>query len=280
VINLRTLSALAHAAAILCSGMLAHAQQSFYEKFRSHNSAMADIQPAWMGPLIQSDARLGQGVWLSVSDASAPGEHILSYGNNHGVSAIVERRFQFDFDPPSFYRNHSAAYPDGFGNAAAQVKYRIASGNAEHGNFAVTAIEFHGFAPRAAQNGMLTAYDCPKIAAGVARGRFDVQSTLGGVLPAGKIAAQGRTIEWNVTGQVHPTAYTWFDIEDNVAFNVGGPSDGETQNFITPAAFYMLRRKRWEPTHTAFIFDGGMQIATSRFHTSNHNLVAELRIVF
>lgn len=280
MINPRTLSALALAAAIFCSGTLAYAQQSFYEKFRSHNAAMAEVQPDWMGPLIQSDARLGQAIRLSVSDAGAPGEQILSYGNNHGVSVVAARRFQFDFDPPSFFRNHSAAYPDGFGNAGVQVKYRIASGNAQHGNFALTAIDYHGFAPRASQNGMLSAYESPRIAAGIARGRFDVQSTFGGVLPTSKIAAQGRMIEWNVTGQVHPTANTWFDIEDNMTFNVGGPSDGETQNFITPAAFYMLRRKQWGPAHAALIFDGGMQIATSRFHTYNHNLVSELRIVF
>lgn len=241
---------------------------------------MAGLQPSWMGPLIQSDARLGQGIRISVSDLSAPGEQIIGYGNNHGVSVIAMRRFQFDFDPPSFFRNHSAAYPDGFGNAGAQVKYRIASGDAEHGNFALTAIEFHGFATRAAQNGMLTAYDCPKIAAGIARGRFDMQSTLGGVLPAGRIAAQGQVIEWNVTGQVHPTAHTWFDIENNYAMNLGGPFDGKAQNFVTPAAFYMVRRRQWEPTHTVFVFDGGMQIATSQFHTYNHNLVADLRISF
>jgi hypothetical protein len=280
VINLRTLSALALAAAIFCSGVHALSQQSFSEQLRSHNAAMADLQPTWMGPLIQSDSRLSQAIRVSVSDASAPGEQIVSYGNNHGVSVIAERRFQIDFDQPSFFHNHSAAYPDGFGNAGAQVKYRIASGNAEHGNFALTAIEFHGFAPRAAQNAMLTAYDCPKIAAGIARGLFDVQSTLGGLLPAAKVAAQGQVIEWNVTAQLHPTAHTWFDVENNATFNFGGPFDAKTQNFITPAAFYMVRRKQWGPSHSALVLDAGMQIATSGFHLYNHNLVSEVRMLF
>lgn len=280
MINPSTLSAVGLAAAIFCSGMPALAQQSFHQQFRFHNNQMADLQPAWMGPLIQSDARLSQAVRLSVSDANAPGEQIVSYGNNHGISVIADRRFQVDFDQPSFFRNHSAAYPDGFGNAGAQVKYRIASGNAEHGNFAVTAIDFHGFAPRASQNGMLSAYDCPKLAAGIARGRFDVQSTLGGLLPAAKVAAQGQAIEWNVTGQIHSTLHTWFDVENNAAFNFGGPNDGKTQNFITPAAFYMVRRKRWGPTHSVLVFDAGMQIATSSFHLYNHNLVSEVRILF
>jgi hypothetical protein len=267
-------------AALLYGAECALAQTSEYEQFRAHNAQMADVQPTWMGPLIQSDARLSQTIRLSVSDAGAPGEQIVSYGNNHGVSMIAERRFQIDFDPPSFFRNHSAAYPDGFGNASAQVKYRISSANAEHGNFAVTAIDFHGFAPRAAQNGMLTAYDCPKIAAGIARGRFDVQSTLGGLLPAAKVAAQGQAIEWNVTAQLHPTAHTWFDVENNAAFNFGGPFDGKTQDFITPAAFYMVRRRQWGAVHPVVVFDTGMQIATSRFHLCNHNLISEVRILF
>lgn len=274
----RILTALLAAATLYC-GLRAGAQLS-YQQFRSHNTAMTDVQPTWMGPLIQSDARLSQSVRISVADANAPGEQIISYGNNHGISMIADRRFQFDFDPPSFFRNHSAAFPDGFGNAGAQVKYRIASGNAQHGNFAIAAINFHGFAPRAIQNAMLSAYDCPKIATGIARGRFNVQSTLGGVLPWGKIATQGRAIEWNATSQVHPSAHTWFDIEDNAAFNFGGRFDGKTQNFVTPAAFYMVRRGQWEMTHPVFVFGGGMQIATSAFHLYDHNWISEVRMLF
>ncbi len=241
---------------------------------------MTAVQPSWMGPLIQSDARLSQAVRISVSNEYAPGAQIISYGNNHGVSMIGGTRFQFDFDPPAYFRNHSAALKDGFGNAGAQVKYRIASGNAEHGNFALTAIVFHGFAPRAYENGSLSSYYCPKIASGFAFGRFNVQSTLGGFLPTGKIAMQGRAIEWNGTVQAHPNAHTWFDVEDNATFNVGGATDGKMQNFVTPAAFYLVRRKDWGPTHAAMVFDAGMQIATSQFHLYDHNLISEMRILF
>ncbi len=241
---------------------------------------MTAVQPLWMGPLIQADARLAQAVRISVSNASFPGAQTISYGNNHGVSVVAARRFQFDFVPPSYFRNHSAALKDGFGNAATQVKYRIASGNAESGNFAVTAIVSYGFAPRSYQNYMLTSYFDPKLAAGIAFGKFNVQSTLGGLLPTGKIAAQGRIIEWNLTAQVHPTARLWFDVENNAAFVKGSIYDNKTQNFMTPAAFYMVRRKDWGPTHPVVVFDSGMQIATSAFHFYNHNLIAEMRLLF
>ena len=72
----------------------------------------------------------------------------------------------------------------------------------------------------------------------------------------------------------------WLDIEDNATYNYGGPVDGKTENFLTPAFFYVIRRKQWKPTHPIFVPGGGMQIATSRFRTYNHNLIPELRILF
>jgi hypothetical protein len=264
---------------MMASACAVSSQETSYEQFRGHNQAMTALQPAWMGPLIQSDSRLSQAARISVSNMYIPTQTV-SYGNNHGVSLIAANRFQFDFDPPAFFRNHCAALKDGFGNAAAQVKWRLASGNAEHGNFTLTAMLARSFTPGSQQNGMLTGAFFPKLAAGRAWGRFNVQTVVDGVLPTGKVTAQGRAVEWNLTAQAHPNAHLWFDIENNATFNRGGPFDGKTQNFITPAAFYMVRRRGWEPTHAAVVFDTGMQIATSGFHLYNHNLISEMRILF
>jgi hypothetical protein len=271
---------LALAAALAASSCAASAQQSFYERLRTHNASMTEMQPSWMGPLNQPDARLGQAVRVSVSNFSMAGTQTLNYGGNHGVSMIVNRRFQLDFNPPSFFRNHSSTLKDGFGNASTQVKWRIASGNAQHGNFAVSAVLFHGFAPRAYQNALLTSIYVPSIAAGRGFGRFAVLSTLGACLPTGRIAEQGRVIEWNMTAQAHASSHVWFDLENNAAFFRAGPLGGKTQNFMTPAVFYMIRRKEWKPEHASVVFDCGMQIATSAFHYYNHNLVTEMRILF
>ena len=274
------LSTLALAAAIVTAACAASAQSSDYVHFRAHNAGMTAVQPSWMGPLIQSDSRLSQSVRISVANFNQPGAQVLSYGNNHGMTVIAARRLQFEFDPPAFFRNHSAALKDGFGNAAAQIKCRIASGNAEHGNYAVTAILSHDFAPRAYQNDLLSSVYEPKIAAGKAFGRFNVQTTLGGFLPTAKVTEQGRGIEWNVTGQVHPNDKLWLDVENNSLFMKGSSADGKTQNFMTPAAFYMLRRREWGPTHSVAVLGAGMQIATSSFHFYNHNLITEVRILF
>jgi hypothetical protein len=270
---------IALAMCVLASNTTAPAQ-SYYQQFRSRNAALADVQPTWMGPLIQSDARLTQAVKVSVSNATVNGAQVTSYGNNHGVSFLGGRRFQFDFNPPSYFQNSSPAMPDGFGNASTQVKYRIASGNAGHGNFAVSAALGRSFGGGYEQNGMLTDAYFPKLLAGKAFGRFIVQSAMTGVLPTGKIAEQGRAIEWNSTAQLHAGRHAYLDIEDNVTWFAGGPYGGKSQNFVTPAGFLMVRRKGWEPTHAVLVFDAGIQIATSSFHAWNHNVVSEMRILF
>jgi hypothetical protein len=277
----RSLIAALLGAVALCAPLPpAHAQEAVWNRLRSNNTSMSALQPAWISPLIESDPRILQGARLSFSKAGVPGAQIFSYGNNHGIGFIAGTRLEFDFNPPAFFRNHSAALPDGWGNASTQVKFRIASGNAEHGNFAVSAMFEHAFAAGASQNAMLTAWNMPRLAAGKAFGRFDVQSTVGGVLPTGKIDLQGRAIEWNVAGQFHASSRTWFDIENNATFLFGGPADGKTQNFITPAAFFIVKRNSWGPKHPLAILDGGMQVATSRFNFYNHNLITELRIMF
>lgn len=275
-----SISSLAAITAFVCLSIGVNAQQSFYQAIRLHNVSMAQVQPTWMTPLMQSDARLGQAVRISISNQTLAGNHVLVYGNGRGISMIAGRRFQFDVNPPSFYRNHSATAPDGFGNSSTQVKYRIVSGNAEHGNFAVSAVLYHAFGQRIQQNALESSFYAPYINAGKSFGRFAVIGNVGGFLPTSKIEKQGRAVEWNTTAQFHATAHTWFDIENNVAFFHAGPFDGMTQNFVTPAAFVSVRRKSWNPEHAYLVFAAGEQVATTRFNLWNHNLVTEMRIVY
>jgi hypothetical protein len=251
-----------------------------YSALRANNATMAELQPTWMAPITQVDPRLGQSLRFSVSQSTWPGARPIAYGNNHGVNLIAVRRLQFELVPPSFFRNHSATLQDGFGNASVEVKARLASGAAENGNYIVTAVFYHGFAPRANQNGELTSYYRPAIAGGRMFGPLALLSSLGGDLPTGKIDEQGRGIMWKGTAELRSGAHEWFDVEDNALFIRGGPFDGKTQNFIAPGAFYVLRRAEWKPTHPALVLDCGMQMATSHFHYYDHNLVTEMRVIF
>ena len=182
------------------------------------------------------------------------------------------------FLPP--YIQHNSSARDGFGDMATIVKYRIASGIAKKGNYDVAAILNHTSATGSYKNGAVTDSYGPAIAAAKAFRRFDVIGSLGGTMPTGKIATQGRSIAWNTVIQTHITRPLWVELENNSVFCFAGKNDGKMQNFLTPTAFYVVRRKEWKPSHALFIVDSGMQIATSHFHTYNHNLVSELRMLF
>lgn len=273
-------SAMARIAVCLLSVSAVSAQQSFTERFGAHNTEMSALQPAFITPLVAADPRLIQYARFSTShEYTAAGTETVSYGNARGGGIIAGNRFEFDWMPPAYIEHNSAA-ADGFGDTSTLVKYRIASGDAQHGNFDVAAMLNHCFATGSHKNGAATDSFAPTLAGGYAFRRFDVISTLGGTMPTGKIAAQGRSIAWNSLVQAHASKHVWFEVEDNATFYFAGAHDGKMQNFITPAAFYVVRRKEWKPTHPFLIFDGGMQVATSGFHTYNHNLISEVRVLF
>lgn len=264
----------------MCGLGAASAQQTFKQRFFSHNAAMTALQPSWPTPLVESEPRLTQYYRFALTHQySATGTETVNYGNGRGGGIVAFNRFEFDWLPPGYVQHNSSA-ADGFGDTAALVKFRIASANAEHGNYIATALLAHTFAS-SPHNGALTDVWNPTLAGGIGFLRhFDVESSLGGSLPTGKIATQGRTIAWNALIHDHVSTHLWLIVENNATFFFAGSHDGKMQNFITPGGFYVVKRKNWAPTHPTFTFAEGMQIATSGFHTYNHNLISEIRILF
>jgi hypothetical protein len=264
----------------LCQPCTFEAQQSFKQRFFAHNAAMTALQPSWPTPLVESEPRLTQYYRFAFAHQYTPaGTETVNYGNGRGGGIVAFNRIEVDLLPPGYIQHNSSA-ADGFGDAAALIKFRIASGNAEHGNYIATALLGHTFAS-SPHNGALTDVWNPTLAGGIGFLRhFDVESSLGGSLPTGKIATQGRTIAWSAIVHDHVSTHFWIIVENNSTFFFAGSHDGKMQNFITPGAFYVVKRKDWPPTHPTFTFAEGMQIATSGFHTYNHNLISEMRVLF
>jgi hypothetical protein len=272
---------MALATALAACGAAAQAQQSFGERFDGHNAALSALQPALITPLVEPEPRLIQYARASFShEYTAARTETMSYGNNRGGGVTMGDRFELDFMPPPYIQHNLATAKDGMGDTTAVGKVRIASGNAQHGNFDVAALLSHCFATGSYKNGALTDNWGPTVASAYVIRRVDVQTSLGGTMPTGKIAAQGRSIAWNSLMQAHVKPHVWLELENNATFYFSGSHDGKMQNFITPAAFYVLRPKEWQPAHPFMIFDGGMQIATSGFHAYNHNLILESRLLF
>jgi len=277
----RLILTFASAALLAASIAPAPAQQSTAERFFSHNSSMVSRQPSWITPIVEPDPRLVQYGRLSVAHQYTPARtETVNYGNGRGGGLIGWNRIEVDFAPPPYLQHNSSA-ADGFGDASVLGKVRIVSGDAESGNFILTAMVNHTFSTGGAKNGATTDTWVPTLAGGVGLGkRVALESTLGGTMPTGKIAAQGRSIAWNSIVEFHARPHVWFELEDNATFYNRGSHDGLMQNFITPGGFYVVRRKGWKPTHPFYIVDTGMQIATSGFHTCNHNLISEVRVLF
>lgn len=257
------------------------AQETAWSRFSQHNTEMTKLQPPMITPLVAADPRLMQYARFSVArQRTAAGTETVNYFNGRGGGVIVARRFEFDVMPPP-YLEHNSTAEDGFGDVTALAKVRVASGGAEHGNYVVAAMVAHSFATGSAKNGARTDVFCPTVAVGKGLGRrLDAIVTLGGTMPTGRIAEQGRTISWNTVAQMHATRAMWLELENNATFYFAGSHDGRMQNFVTPAAFYVVRPKRWGPAHPFFIVDAGMQIATSGLPTYNHNLISEVRVLF
>lgn len=270
---------LAIAACLTCAH-LGIAQQSFKERFSAHNYEMTKLQPSWPTPIVEAEPRLTQYYRFAFTNQyTSAHTQTVNYGNGRGGGIVAFNRIEVDLLPPGYVQHNSSA-ADGFCDAGAIVKYRIASANAEHGNYIVSATLNHTFAS-SPHNGALTDSWNPTISGGKGFLRhFDVESSLGGTMPTGKIAAQGRTIAWNALVQDHISRPLWFEIENNATFFFAGSHDGKMQNFITPATYYVFRRASWKPTHPYLVFAAGIQIATSGFHTYNHNTIAEMRVLF
>lgn len=274
-----------HQASILVLGLVfcagaARGQRIFDGDFSAHNSNMAKLQPAFITPLVEPDPRLLQYARASFShEYTAARTETTNYGSGRGMGVIAGDRFEFDYVPPAYLQHNSTAV-DGFGDMTALAKYRIASANAQRGNYDVAVMVAHSFTTGSYKNGALTDTYMPTLASGFSFKRFDVMSSLGGLLPTGKIASQGRSISWSGLMQAHVVRPVWFEVENNACFYVGGPHGGKASDFITPAAFFVIRPKNWAPAHPFFIVDSGMQIAASSFHTYNHNLISEVRMLF
>jgi hypothetical protein len=254
---------------------------TFLQRFLAHTHDMGQIQPQSTTPFVIPDPRLVQYARFAVSHQyTTTGTETVNYGSAHGGGIILYHRFQLDFAPPS-YIVHNSTVKDGSGDATLLVKWRVASSGPAHHNYVVTADLAKSWTTGSYSNGSRTGIFTPIVATSKGFGnKFYVLSSIAGTLPTGKIAKQGRTILWNEGVQYHPARWFWLDMENNATFYKGGSNDGKTQNFITPGFFYVLKPKSWSPTHPFFAFGEGMQIATSSFHSYNHNLISDFRFVF
>ena len=276
---------LLYAASACAQDSLANtAPGGFLNRWLVRTSATQAKQPPWAVPLVTTCTGLIQVSRTDFVRQITPAlTHTWNLDNSKGVNLVPWANTELVVNLPPFIKHNSSA-ADGFGDFSFLAKYRIASGNTQHGSYTLSAWMLTTIPTGSYKNGSANASVQPNVGAGKGFGKFDVQSTLGATLPTGAPAttATGRPVVWNTVAQYRIGKLFWPEIESNSTFYKGGPNDGKTQEFITPGM--IIGKCGLHPSdpksRPGLAFGGGMQIATSRFHSYNHALILTARWIF
>ena len=258
-------------------------QDNFFSNWETRTSATQAEQPSWPPPGVSPYPMLIQVFRADFLRQITPTlTTTWNYGASRGLNLIPGFNSEFDFYYPPYMQHNTPKVKDGFGDVGFLYKYRILSKNEKEGNYLLSAQLTATIPTGSHSNGSPDASVSPTLLSGKGFGKLDVISCLGGTLPAGETNKLGRSIAWNSTAQYHLGKYFWPELESNSTYFFGGKNDGKKQNFLTPGI--VLSKFKFHPddqeSRTGVAFGAGMQIATSQFHTYNHELAITSRFIF
>jgi hypothetical protein len=265
---------------------------SIHEYFADWFSRVARIQseqPHWITPvltvtpLLEEEYRYDQS-WRSLAHGAATD----IFGGGKGLELIPFQNVEVILGVPAWIAHNGAirhagkgtrggAPSDGWADETFLVKYRIASANAEHGNYVVTA--FIGFSAPTGDDGNSNrhAIFTPTIAVGKGLGDFDIQSTAGISLPDGGLQRLGMPLAWNTAFQYRVLKYFWPEFEVNYTWWPNGGREGETQVFLTPG---LVIGKISIHDRVGLTIGAGYQVAVTDSPAYNHSAVLTVRLPF
>jgi hypothetical protein len=255
------------------------AQNGFFGTWLERVSETQAQQPHWITPVVTVTPRLEQEFRFDIFRQQTPSGHdLVNLGGGKGLEIIPTAHTEIIIAaPPPYVLHNNPAMRDGFGDQSFLLKYRLLSANEQNGNYILTLFLGASIPTGTYKNGAAAAVVTPTIAAGKGFGRFSVQSTLGVGLPVDSQDILGHPIAWNTALQYHLHRFFWPELEINSTFFEGGTHDGEKQTFLTPG--FVIGRI---PIHNrvGLTLGSGMQIAASRFHLYDHNLIFTARLPF
>jgi hypothetical protein len=268
---------------ILSSAASLQAQDNFFTRWEKRTTETQSKQPSWSVPLVAPYPMLIQVFRADFTRQVTPTlTDTWNYGASRGLNLVPGFNSEFDFYYPPYIQHNAKGVKDGFGDVGFLGKYRFLSANEKNGNYMLSAQVVATIPTGSYSNGSTDASVSPTLLGGKGFGKFDVISSLGGTLPTGDTTKLGRSVAWNTTAQYRLHKYIWPEVEDNATFYYGGKNDGKTQNLLTPGVTFSKFKFRPQvpSSRVAIAFGGGEQIATSHFHTYNHNLVLTGRLIF
>ncbi len=258
------------------------ANPNFFERWQARATATQARQPGWSGPVFAPYPMLVQIVRFDFDRPIAPNSTTTwNLGSNKGVIFIPFANTEITISTPPYVVHSAPNTVNGFGDIGFYGKYRILT-TTRHSGGMLSFLLLSTIPTGDHKNGSLDAVVTPLLAAGKGFGRFDIQSCIGIALPLGHTSKLGRPIPWNTTLQYHAGKYLWPEIESNATFYDGGPNHGKKQEFITPGLMVSKIKLHPSDPHSrlGLALGTGVQIATSSFHSYNHELVFSTRFLF
>lgn len=267
---------------ILLSSAPLFAQESFAAAWEQRATRTQARQPAWPPPLVTTYVGLIQ-VYRADFLRQTASNHVQTWNldGSKGLNLIPFANTELDLNLPPYLKHSAATTADGAGDLSFVLKYRFLAGNASHGNYVVSAFLPATLPTGSYKNGSADATVAPSVGLGKGFGPFDVQSTLGATLPVRDTATLGRTIGWNTAAQLHVAKSFWPEVEFNSTYYKGGSNDGKNQTFATPGLLFAHKlRPSYESSRLGICAGAGEQIATSHFHSYNHEIAVTTRLLF
>ena len=270
--------ALFFAVLVLClPSTLSFAQDGFFANWFDMVSATQAEQPHWITPLATTTPRLEQEFRYDYQrQTHNDGIVTENYGVSKGLEIIPEKNVEVILAVPPYVVNNPDS-PNGFGDWQFLVKYRIAAGNEEHGNYILTAFYQMSVPTGQYTQGALSPVITPTIAYGKGFRNFDEQGTLEISLPTANTMAIGRNLLWNNTFQYHIFKKFWPETEVNFTHYYQGEHSGQTLVYLTPGL--VIGRFRIKD-RLSFTVGAGFEIAVTSFHPTNHIPIFSVRFPF
>jgi hypothetical protein len=266
------------AVVIYFSSTTTFAQDGYFADWFSRVDKTQAEQPHWITPLATTTPRLEEEVrYDQLWQENAKGITTDNYDGGKGLELIPFERVEVIFNAPPYIDHNSPTAKNGFGDVAFLVKYRLLAANEKHGNYILTAFLGWSLPTGSHSNGGLHAVITPTIAYGKGLGDFDAQGTFGIAFPVADTNIVGRNYLWNNAFQYRAFRKFWPEVELNSTFFQNGDHAGMKQNFVTPG-LVIGRLHMWK--RVGFTIGSGYQIATTHFHTTNHNAILSVRFPF
>jgi len=235
-------------------------------------------QPHFVSPIVTTHVMLVQQYRYDMSwqQDRAAGTWTSNYGGSKGLEIIPATRLEIGIFPPNYLAHQSSA-PDGFGDLSFQLKYRAFSATEGSGDYFVGFFLAGSLPTGSPPNGISHTILSPTLAAAKGMGPWDIQTTVGGNLPASGTNLLGRAIVFNTAVDYRIKGRIWPMLEQNSVFWSGGNLGGKKQVFLTPglvlSGFPLAERLRLS-------FGAGVQIAVTQFHQYNHRWILSVRFPF